>query len=118
MAQLKIDRGTTFIITYAHQHDGVASPLTGATVFFTMKISEYDADVSDTTAVASKTLSGASITNPTAGTTTIELQPVDTDLLTPGNYFYDIKVKEADGRIYKMDEGKIKLDGSPTNRLT
>ena len=47
----------------------------------------------------------------------IVLDPADTDNVTPGKYFYDIKVEEASGAIYKLDEGKITIDGSPTNRM-
>ena len=46
--------------------------------------------------------------------------PALTDELEPGTYHYDIKVDEqSNGQyVYKIDEGKVKLDGSPTNRLS
>lgn len=115
MATLKINRGTTYIIGYQHQHDGTAEPLTGATVFFTVKSNEFDTDASDATAVIAKTV--ASHTNAAAGETEIELTPTDT-YKTPGRYFYDLRVKESNGRVYKVDEGTIKIDGSPTNRTS
>lgn len=114
MGQLKINRGTTFAINYQHQHDGEDEPLTGATVFFTMKSDEYDSDSDDSDAAVKKTITDH--TDAAAGQTTIEIEPADTANLEPGKYFYDIRVKEADGRIFKVDEGTVKLDGSPTNR--
>lgn len=114
MANLKINRGTTYTLGVNYQRNGVATSLVGATVRFTMKTAEYSTNADDSDASVSK-----NVTDGTAeGTATILLQPADTATLTPGSYFYDIKVQEADGSIYKIDEGKVKLDGSPTNRLS
>ncbi len=113
MARLTINRGTTYTIDYAYLRNGVAATLVGATVRFTIKSSEYDTDTADATASVIK-----NVTNGTAGgLATITINPADTATLTPGKYFYDIKVEEADGDIYKTDEGQIKLDASPTNRM-
>jgi hypothetical protein len=79
-----------------------------------MKSTEYDTDTTDATALITK-----NITNGTSGgVATITLTPTNT-YQTPGKYFYDIKVDvNSDGlTIYKMDEGTIKIDGSPTNRV-
>lgn len=114
MAQLKIDRGTTYTINFAYQRNGVAETLVGATVRFTMKTSEYDDNTSDSTAVVLKNVTDGT----SGGLATISIDPDDTAELTPGKYFYDIKVEEAGGDVYKCDEGTIKLDGSPTNRLS
>jgi len=114
MAKLNINRGTTYLRTGTYSVDGVLTSLVGATIRFTMKTTEYDADSADSTAVVSK-----DVTDGTAlGAYTIELLPTDTAELTPAKYYYDIKVENADGSIYKLDEGTIKLDGSPTNRLS
>jgi hypothetical protein len=113
MAQLKINRGTTFPITFTYKKSGVATSLVGAIVRFTMKPSEYDTDTSDTTASVKKNIT----TGTALGVAVINIDPADTQSLAPGTYFYDIKVQEASGAIYKVDEGKIKLDGSPTNRI-
>lgn len=40
MAQLKINRGTTYTINFAYQRNGTAATLVGATVRFTMKTEE------------------------------------------------------------------------------
>lgn len=114
MAKLSINRGTTYSINVAYLRDGVPTTLVGATVRFTMKTSEFDTDTIDSTAVVLK-----NITNGTSGgLATITLVPVDTAVLTPQKYFYDVKVENADGTIYKLDEGTVQLDGSPTNRYT
>ena len=116
MAKLNINRGTTYSRTLNYSVDGVATSLVGSTVRFTMKTAEYDSDTADTSAVVQK-----DITNGTSlGVATITLDPADTATLTPGKYYYDIKVDvDSDGAtVYKVDEGTVKLDGSPTNRLS
>ena len=113
MATLKINRGTTYTIGVLYKRNGAAETLIGATVRFTVKTTEWDANTTDSDAVVLKNITDGTA----AGTATITIAPADTATLTPDNYFYDIKVEQADGEIYKIDEGKIKLDGSPTNRL-
>lgn len=82
---------------------------------FTMKTAEWDDDLDDSEAALSKNITDGDAN----GVATITLDPSDTSTLEPGEYRYDIKVDEdSDGTtIYKIDEGKIKLDGSPTNRM-
>lgn len=114
MAQLKVNRGTTYTMTYNHQVNGVATSLVGSTVRFTMKSTEYDTDADDSDALIVKNITDGT----SGGVATITLTPTNT-YQTPGKYFYDIKVDVAsDGvTIYKMDEGTVKIDGSPTNRV-
>ena len=50
MAQLKINRGTTYIRSGTVSIDGVPADISTATVRFTMKTSEYDDDTDDSTA--------------------------------------------------------------------
>lgn len=114
MATLKINRGTTYTIGVLYKRDGVATTLVGATVRFTMKTSEWDTSVNDSTADVLKNIT----TGDAGGNATIILAPADTATLTPDKYYYDIKVEQANGEIYKIDEGIVKLDGSPTNRYT
>jgi hypothetical protein len=114
MATLKIDRGTTYTFTVNYSKDGAAATLVGATVRFTVKAAEYTADMTDADAVITR-----DVTDGTAdGVAAFTIEPDDTAELEPGPYFYDIKVQETGGAIYKIDEGKLKLDGSPTNRRT
>lgn len=115
MAKLKVNRGTTYSITFNYQKDGVAASLSGATVRFTVKEDEYDSDALDATALIRKNVT--SHTDAGGGQTTITLTPTDT-FITPGNYYWDIKVQEIDGTVYKTAEGRFEVDGSPTNRTT
>ena len=112
MAQLRINRGTTYTIGIIYKRNGEATTLVGATVRFTVKTVEWDDDMTDTSAVIQKNITDGD----SAGEATITIDPEDTAELEPTKYFYDIKVEQADGEIYKIDEGTIKLDGSPTNR--
>lgn len=112
MAQLKINRGTTYTIGLIYKKNGEPETLVGATVRFTIKTTEWDTDMDDSDAVLLK-----NVTDGTAeGQATITIDPEDTAEITPDKYYYDIKVEESGGEIYKVDEGTIKLDGSPTNR--
>lgn len=111
---LKINRGTTYTIGFTYLRNGVAASLVGATVRFTVKTSEYDNSMTDATAIIIKNITDGT----EKGTATITLNPTDTATLEPGKYYYDIKVAEVTGDVYKCDEGTITLDGSPTNRLS
>lgn len=113
-SQLKINRGTTYSINFTFQRNGAAASLVGATVRFTAKSTEYSTDTTDADAVIIKNIT----TGASDGTAIISINPADTASLVPGKYFYDIKVQLPSGEIYKADEGTIKLDGSPTNRLS
>jgi uncharacterized membrane protein YkoI len=115
MAKLKINRGTTYTIEVNYQRNSVAASLVGATVRFTVKTAEYDSDTDDSDASIIKNVT----TGTSGGVATITLDPDDTATLAPGKYYYDIKVDEdSDGvTVYKIDEGTIVLDASPTNRL-
>lgn len=112
MAQLRINRGTTYTIGIVYKKNGEPETLVGATVRFTVKTVEWDDDMTDASAVVQKNITNGN----SSGEATITINPDDTDTLDPGKYYYDIKVEEAGGEIYKIDEGTIKLDGSPTNR--
>lgn len=115
MAQLKINRGTTYIRTGTFSIDGERADLTNATIRFTVKSNEYSNDMTDSDAVIKK-----DITDGTAdGEYSITISPADTQALTPGKYFYSIKVDlESNGlKVFEADEGTIKLDADPTNRL-
>jgi len=116
MAKLNINRGTTYTINYTYQRNGVAATLVDATVRFTMKTTEYSADTDDSDAVVLKNIT----TGDALGNAVITINPADTAVLVPNKYYYDIKVDvHSDGtEVYKTDEGTVRLDGSPTNRLT
>lgn len=117
---ITIKRGTTYPITFENTTStGAPIDLTGATVYFTAKTAESDTDATDTNATISKdvTVHVDEDGNPSAteGITTIALDPTDTTV-NPGTYFYDITVKYANGVVNTPIEGKLKIDGKPTNR--
>jgi len=116
MAKLKINRGTTYSRTVNYQENGVATSLVGSTVRFTMKADEWDTDTDDSTALVTKNITSGT----SGGVATITLAPADTATITPGEYKYDIKVDKGSlgTTVYKIDEGTVVLDGSPTNRLS
>jgi hypothetical protein len=114
MATVKVNRGTTYGFTVNYEKNGAPATLVGATIRFTVKTAEFTDDMADSDAIIVR-----DVTDGTAeGVASFTLDPDDTADLAPGDYFYDIKVEEPGGAIYKLDEGKIKLDGSPTNRRT
>lgn len=114
MATLNVNRGTTYTIDLEYQRNGEAATLVGATVRFTVKTTEFDSDTDDSDALVKKNVTDGD----SSGNATITIDPADTSTITPGRYYYDIKVEEAGGDIYKVDEGRFVLDGSPTNRTS
>lgn len=116
MAKLKVDRGTTFRISGTVRKDGVIVSLIGATIRFTMKAVEFDEIMDDSTADVIKNITDGTID----GAYTIVVLPIDTKDNIPGTYYYSTKVDVfSDGlEIYEIDEGTIKLDGDPTNRIS
>lgn len=88
--------------------------LTGATVFFTAKPTiSNSADDSDAT--IEKTVTSHS--DPENGETVIELTSSDTDV-TPGKYYYDIQIKNADGSIVSIPVRILQIFGDITRRTT
>ncbi len=114
MGKLRMDRGTTFTIGLLYKRNGTPQSLVGATVRFTVKSTEFDSSTTDATAIVLKNVTDGDAN----GQATITLDPADTATVAPNKYYYDIKVEQADGEIYKVDEGTLTIDGSPTNRTT
>ena len=108
MAKYSVYRENTKNIRLAF--DGV--DLTGATVYFTVK-TEADDNPTDTTAIIKKDVT--THTDAINGQTNIALTPSDTDV-APGDYFYDIKLKKADGQQQTVDIGKFIVKAAYTNR--
>lgn len=111
---LTIKRGTTFPIEITiTDADGDPVDLTGATIYFTAKAVESDIITDDASAVIEKDVTVH--TDPTEGESLVTLSAADTTV-TPNTYFYDITVKYASGVVNTPIEGKLKIDGKPTNR--
>lgn len=115
MGKLTIRRGDTTTITVVYTLDGVAVDLTGSTVFFTVKPTMQNNETDDTTAVITETVTSHS--DPTAGTTLIELSNTQT-LVDIGTYYYDIQVKDASGNITTIDIGPCKVLPQVTARTS
>ena len=122
-----ISRGSTYTIGVGPvTKNGVVVNLTGTTLFFTVKANEYDDITLDTSAIIYKNVSTHS--DPTHGISAIVLSPDDTFYnyntevpITPRTkinnpYYYDIWIDIDINTRYKLDEGIILIDGSPTNR--
>ena len=85
--------------------------LTGTTVFFTVK-PELTDDAGDTTAVISVEVTDHD--DPTNGHTIIPLSASDTEV-DPGEYYYDIQVKDGD-TITSIPARKCKVYADVTRR--
>lgn len=91
--------------------DGV--DLTGATVFFTAKSVLDTAD--DTSADIA--IEVTEFDDPTSGEVIIPLTPEDTTV-DPGDYFYDVQVKDSDGNIKSIPYRKLTVVADVTRRTT
>ena len=90
---------------------GDALPITGWTIFFTVKESFSDADAD---AKISKDIT--SHYDAAGGISKISLTSSDTDV-TPGNYIYDIQVLKDDGSIVTILIGEVKVKSRVTERI-
>jgi hypothetical protein len=111
-SDITVNRGTTYVITHIYKKDGVASD-DGATLLFTVKANESDLNDADSSHLGDL-LKNISMSG---STTTITLDPADSQDIEPGRYWYDIKIIETGGQIYRVAKGRFILDASPTNRL-
>lgn len=87
--------------------------LTGTTVFFTVKAA-LDADATDAAALIAVEVTDHD--DPTNGHTIIPLSATDTTV-TPGEYYYDIQVKDGD-TITSIPVRKCKIYADVTRRTS
>jgi hypothetical protein len=113
---ISIDKKTDAVISFQYYDSDGTTPrsLVGCTLLFTVKENSYDADADDSEASIYKTVT--SHTTPATGLSAIELTDTDTDI-TPKTYFYDVKVKESDNKIYLAQSGRLTINPSVTNRI-
>lgn len=92
-------RGGTYTLNINCTHsDGSPFDLTGSTVYFTVNSSSTPPiDATDSTAAIATSTS--SFVSPLTGVATITLTDTMTDALSEGKYFYDVKVKDANGNM-------------------
>lgn len=112
--KLIVYRGITYTISGNYQEDGVATDITGSAIRFTVKEDEWDTDADDSDALIFKS---GSIVSASGGTYAISLSDIDT-YLTPGSYYWDIKIELASGTIHRLEGGIFILKGTPTNRTS
>ncbi len=113
VTEIQIVRATdqTFTTTFTDE-DGAVIDISSSTVFFTVK-----AKVGDTDAEALITKDVTSHTDPTNGITNIVLTDAQTDI-TPGNYFYDIKLKDSSGLFSQTTTADFKVLKNLTERTS
>jgi hypothetical protein len=118
MANIELVRGVTYPTTYQHTDgNGATLPLTGCTVFMTIKNTLYDDDTADVTNVVFKNTQ-TTHTNPATGLTGWNVLIPATGV-TPGKYYYDIVVKDSTGvELPPVVSGTCKVVGKQTNRTS
>jgi len=105
MTDLEIFRGDSKTYNFTFKDSaGVGIPITGYTVYFTVKENETDLD---TNAKISKSVSDPH-SDPDNGKTSISIGPTDTDLDVK-NYFYDFQLKDDSGNITTFLKGNFKV---------
>ena len=113
MEDITVYRNSSYKMTYAHTDGTVALPLTGCTVYFTVKNEKWDSDMTDTTALVSKTVT--SHTDASNGLTEWVLTDADLNI-NPGKYYYDVIVEENGKSLPPVLQGKFKVLPVTTNR--
>jgi hypothetical protein len=108
VADLRADRGDTNVYDMAaKKFDATVLPLTGASIWFTVKADASDADPG----IVQKTVgAGITVTDALLGTFQVVLSPGDTSAVTPGRYHWDCQVKEASGRVTTVGKGAFFID--------
>jgi hypothetical protein len=105
-------QGNDYAINFTFKNSaGVVVPITGYTVFFTIKKEKGDADADK---VLTKTITEHS--DPTGGVTTVNLTASETANLL-GTYYYDLKYKAQDTTIHNGLDGVITFEEQITVRV-
>jgi len=100
----------TFNIPLKYNDTGLPVDITGYTFYFTLKNSLDD---SDADALIAKTIT--EFDHPELGIAFVTLDYADTEPLS-GNFFYDFKYKDVDGKVRKIAFGKFKFIRTRTER--
>lgn len=116
--KISIFRGTSYPVVYNHTDSlGSPVPLTGKTLYFTVKAAVYDEDAADAAALIKKTVLAADHSNAAAGISGFTLSDADT-YIEPGKYHFDFIVElDATGLSEPPSVfGDFIVKGHPTNR--
>ena len=89
--------------------NGIAADITGWTIYFTIKKDKADADSS---AIYQQVVT--SHTSPTTGVTRISIPNSTLLLISAGDYYYDIKLKDSVGTKYTGLYGIFTINGTVT----
>lgn len=96
--------------------------LTGAKIWFTAKRAFADADNAALIALSTDT-AGITITDALNGLATLVIPPASTSSLTtptppaPLTLYYDIQVKESDGTVTTVQQGRLHIRGDVTRSI-
>ncbi len=87
----------------------VLTPLALTAAWFTLKTSK---ELADSSASLTKSIgTGITVTDPgTPGGLNVKLAPADTASLTPGVYYWDVKILEPDGDAWSVADGTLILE--------
>jgi len=95
--------------------NGNAVSLLGAVVEFSVKDNETDSNDEALIYRTSEYNQGVDIEDPPAnGICTVEIPPELTEDLTPSNYYWDLKITFASGKVKRPIRGRFVLDQSVT----
>ena len=108
-------RGDTRVITVnCYQSDGITPiNLTGATVTFTLNTDSSPS--ADSSAALQKVVT--THTSPLLGITSITITNADTQALTPGDYNYDIQIKDASGNFTSLKQDVFTINPDITRAI-
>lgn len=112
LATLDIVRGEEYIFQLAFTADGVATDITGATIYVTCKNPADLCDTNDDDAVFK--ITQTTHTNPTGGITTITIPSATTLAMSPISYVYDAVAVLASGQIIKANYGILTIHQAVT----
>ena len=115
MAGFRMFRGENKTWEVSVTKDGAALDLSGAGLFFELRRSYPTSQVTSSEgALVEKSVGeGITITNAADGVFELELLSGDTNLLTPGTYYYGIEVipsGESEARVIKQGRFRILAD--------
>ena len=115
MANITHIRGDTRTISVTFTtNDGTPIDISGSSVFMTINATKDPTD--DTSAVVLKEVT--SHPDPVNGYTEITLDHADTNLVTPGKYYYDVQLVQSDGVVVSLDSGRFTIKPDITRRIT
>jgi hypothetical protein len=92
--------------------DGDTVNLTGADAWFTVKRRVADPD--DRAAIALRMGAGIEVEDAPGGVLIVTLTATETDDMVPGVYRYDVQVRDANGRISTVADGRLVLRSDVT----